>query len=215
MSRFILFFVSSIALVYFLFFSMKPEDYKQWNQSKDSLLRYTQQTLAGNEDLNFYTPYRDRPAESRMVVVCEDSIYFNMHGRVLIPSGHKLYNRMRNKGFFQTVGYYFGVITRVRNLERKGLHTVYRQDSLTRISTTFYDSSYQQLVAVDPEYKNYLGYSYSQHRKDIPCVIQFIIVNKPLSAPYLKLLHSNYYLSEIDKNSYYHRGYIGLKIYSF
>ena len=193
----------------------KEVTFNRWRGSKSLLKEYIDSILNKNEDIEFFNPTRARGQKYAVRVRYKRILSLDFIGGVLVPvnshSSKVLENLVLSKVIENEYLFKERLADRVHNLERAGVYSIIRTDSFAKVCTTYYDSTYEMLTAVHPQYIEY----YESEMKEASLagkkfVIGFFFFSKKMSSDNLKYLSTSYYLWRLDSSNYYFRVHLPL-----
>ena len=137
----------------------KELNYNKWSGPKFLLKDYIDSILNKNGYIEFYNPTRERGQRYAIRVRYKRILSLDFIGGKLVPvNSHR--TEVLKKLVHAETGeseYLFKkrLADRVHNLEKAGIYSIIRTDSFAKVCTTYYDSTYEMLAAVQPQYIQY------------------------------------------------------------
>lgn len=193
----------------------KELNYNKWSGPKILLQDYIDSILSKNKDIEFYNPTRERGQGSAVRVRYKCILSLDFIAGKLVPVNSRnsdvleklvLAEKKESKYLFKK-----RLADRVHDLEKAGIYSIIRTDSFTKVCTTYYDSTYEMLAAVQPEYIRY----HESEKSDATIgekkfAIGFFFFSKKMSSDNLKYLSGSYYLWRLDSSTFYFRVHLPL-----
>lgn len=197
----------------YIFSDRRTIEYRVWYSSKDSLRKLIEDAVMKEKDIQYYNPYRGIGQANTLRVIYKDSLAFDLEWYIITPlsgSGINMFSFFAKR---EDKDNYFSfakkIISKVRTLESKGIYSIIRRDSVVKVNTSYYDSSYNELQRQHSFYHDEFYESESfDGAKGRKFCLSFSFYNSKPGKDLLRHLNDICYRWELDSTCYYHRTYL-------
>lgn len=188
------------------FTRQEPISYQEWKGTRDSLCKRIIREV-GNSNLSFYCPVRRHGDKLLWTITDGDSIVFHVSEEMLEMENIRCCET-QDAGLTQR-SLKENLLKEARSLRKKHIYSIIRNDSLLRITTTYYDTSYYILKKNNVTYKEFtqeIAPEKSSGNQKFVFVVLLTTFNP--SEEFIKNFSKSHFLWRIESNVFCYRTYI-------
>lgn len=206
--RLSIFFVLLIfGFLIFILFKREKIEYRKWNKPKEELCNYLLKEI-NDDDLSFYCPYGAN-GPSLFWVVSYKTHTFHMYKNMLWAYNDLTKRKLDTLSQSYSISKFKNkILERIYFLRSIGVYSIIRGENISRITTTYYDSTYEEIKRNNPSYSEKTIDQKNNKYHGKPFVFTFVITdfipNKTFKEDYSNAL----YLWPITSTKYYYRRYL-------
>lgn len=207
--RVIIFFVLLILVfLIFIFFKRGKIEYRKWNKPKEELCNYLLKEI-NDDDLSFYCPYGANGPSLFWVVVYKKTYKFHMYRNMLWDYNDLTTRKLDTLSQSYSISKFKNeILKRIYFLRSIGIYSIIRGGNISRITTTYYDSTYEDIKRNNPFYSEEIISHAKKEYHGQPFVFTFVITDFIPNMTFKEDFSHAHYLWPITSTKYYYRRYL-------
>ncbi|WP_343693208.1 hypothetical protein [Chitinophaga sp.] len=206
--RIIFFVLLTFGFLIFILFKREKIEYRKWNKPKEELCNYLLKEI-NDDDLSFYCPYGANGPSLFWVVVYKKTYKFHMYRNMLWAYNDLTKRKLDTLGQSYSVSKFKNkILERIYFLRSIGVYSIIRGGNNIRITTTYYDSTYEEIKRSNPSYSEKIVDQAKNEYQGQPFVFTFLIIDFVPSRTVIESFSRAHYLWPITSTKYYYRRYL-------
>ncbi|WP_143150903.1 hypothetical protein [Chitinophaga sancti] len=197
-----------LGFLIFIFLKREKIEYRKWNKPKEELCNYLLKEIS-DDDLSFYCPYGANGPSLFWVVVYKKKYKFHMYKGVLWAYNDLTTRKLDTLSQSYSISKFKNeILERVNFLRSIGVYSIIRGGNDNLITTTYYDSTYEDIKQNNPSYSEKIIDQTENKYFGQPFVLTFVITDFIPNRTFIENFNRVHYLWPMTSTKYYYRRYL-------